>query len=256
MVRIFANFPTIASLGANSLVPLALAAAMLGSSTPGFAQGLKVVEMFTSQGCYSCPAADKLLGELAEIDGDILNLEFHVDYWNRLVYRGVGSWEDPFSSAAFTQRQRQYEALNLKGENGVYTPQAVINGVYGSVGSNRKTMNKGLAMKVNMPVSVGIDKQDESTLNVSVNGKAGLDAKLYLVSFLKTTKTQITSGENHDKVMVNHNVVTEMQPIASLADATGQSIPVAFEGGENRGCAVLVQAAQQGPILGAARCPD
>lgn len=234
---------------------LAFSAAMLVLSTPSFADGLKVVEMFTSQGCYSCPAADKLLGELAEQDNDILNLEFHVDYWNQLKYRGEGNWEDPFSSAEFTKRQRQYSSLNLKGENGVYTPQAVINGVYGQVGSNRRAMTKGLAMKVDMPVSVSIKQQDDATLNVSVDTEGNFAAYVYLVSFLKRTETVITSGENHDKVMVNHNVVTDMQPVASLAEANGQVLRVAYKGGENRGCAVLIQPEGQGAMLGAARCP-
>lgn len=258
-----ANFVAVASkasftsqvTGKSFIRPLALSATMLMVSAPSHADGLKVVEMFTSQGCYSCPAADKLLGELAEQDGDILNLEFHVDYWNQLQYRGEGNWEDPFSTAAYTQRQRQYSALRLKGENGVYTPQAVINGVYGHVGSNRRALKKGLSLKVNMPVSVNIEKQDDSTLKVSVNGEASVDAGIYLVSFLKRTETPITSGENHDKIMINHNVVVDMKPISSLSDAGDQPIQVAYAGGENLGCAVLVQPIGQGPILGAARCP-
>jgi len=229
---------------------------MLLICPPSFADNLKVVEMFTSQGCYSCPAADKLLGELAEKDKSILNLEFHVDYWNQLQYRGEGNWVDPFSSGEYTLRQRQYSALKLAGENGVYTPQAIINGVYGHVGSNRRAMNKGLGMTIDMPVSVKVEKYDNATLNVSVDSNTNLDANIYLVSFLKRTETNITSGENHDKVMVNHNVVVGMQAIASLADANTQSIEVAYESGENRGCAVLVQPRQLGAILGAARCPD
>lgn len=234
---------------------LALSAGLLLTSTSAFANDLKVVEMFTSQGCYSCPPADKLLGELAEKDESILNLEFHVDYWNQLQYRGEGNWEDPYSSAEYTLRQRQYAALRLAGENGVYTPQAVINGVYGHVGSNRRALKRGLGMQEPMPVSISIDKHD-AALNITVKSYTTPDANLFLVSFLKKTETAITSGENHDKVMVNHNVVVGMQPIASLADANGQSVKVAYEGGENRGCAVLIQSASLGPILGAARCPE
>lgn len=234
----------------------AFSTAMLLLCSPSFADNLKVVEMFTSQGCYSCPPADKLLGELAEKDENILNLEFHVDYWNQLQYRGEGNWEDPYSSSEYTMRQRQYSALKLAGENGVYTPQAVINGVYGHVGSNRRAINRGLGMKIDMPVSVSVKKHDNTTLKVSVDSETKLDANIYLVSFLKRTETTITAGENHDKVMVNHNVVVDMQSIASLADANSQSIEIAYEGGENRGCAVLIQPKQQGAILGAARCPD
>lgn len=251
-----ASAGTAAHSKANKLVHrLAFSLALLILSPSGFADGLKVVEMFTSQGCYSCPPADKLLGELAEKDESILNLEFHVDYWNKLQYRGEGNWEDPYSSAEYTDRQRQYAALRLAGQNGVYTPQAVINGVYGHVGSNRRAIKKGLRMQNVLPVSINIAK-DDASLKISVESDTTPDANLFLVSFLKETETSITSGENHDKIMVNHNVVVSMQPIASLADANGQSVKVAYEGGENRGCAVLIQSASQGPILGAARCPE
>ena len=233
----------------------ALMAISLWVSGPALANDLQVVELFTSQGCYSCPAADKLLGELAAQDDAILNLEFHVDYWNQLQYRGEGNWEDPFSSAEYTDRQRQYSALKLRGNNGVYTPQAVVNGIYGLVGSNRKALNKVLNKRTAMPIAVRINRENDSMLAVSTHGESAVDATLYLVHFLKRTETEITSGENHDKVMVNHNVVTDMKPIAQLADVGSKPVKVAYSGGENRGCAILVQPARQGPIIGAARCP-
>jgi len=219
------------------------------------AEGLKVVEMFTSQGCYSCPAADKLLAELAEDRDDILNLEFHVDYWNQLRYRGEGNWVDPYSAPEYSLRQRQYSANRLAGQNGVYTPQAVINGVYGNVGSNRRAMNKGLGLDYQMPIAVTINRENDTTLSVNLDGQSSIDADVYLVSYLKLTETLVTSGENHDKVMENHNVVIDMKPIAKLSETGDTPLQVAYAGGGNRGCAVLVQPAQQGAILGAARCP-
>ena len=234
--------------------------ALFFASVVGFssnaAADLKVVELFTSQGCYSCPAADKLISELAAADSSILNLEFHVDYWDKLRYGSHGVWQDPFSSSEYTLRQRAYSARKLRGENGVYTPQAVINGQWGQVGSNRRAVQKSLAKIAPAPVRVSISRKDDANLSVNVSGVSdGEEAEVYLVSFLEETQTEVTSGENHDKVMKNHNVVTSMTPIAKLSELGIDAIQVAYSGGENQGCAVLVQTPGPGAILGAARCP-
>jgi len=231
------------------------ASSLLLVSASAFSDDLKVIELFTSQGCYSCPAADKLIAELAKQDDRILNLEFHVDYWNKLNYRSEGSWEDPFSKQEYTERQRQYSALNLRGNNGVYTPQAVINGTHGEVGSNRGAVSKSLNAAAGQPISVTIGRINDSTLSVNISGQIDGDAGVYLVNFLKRTQTNVTSGENHDKMMENHNVVTDMKVIAKLSEIGNEPLQVAYSGGENRGCAILVQTTQQGAILGAARCP-
>ena len=234
---------------------ICLAVPLFNSS--GIAGELKVIEMFTSQGCYSCPAADKLLAKMAAKDADILNLEFHVDYWNQLQYRSAGNWEDPYSAAEYTQRQRQYSALNLRGERGVYTPQAVINGVFGHVGSNHRALKAGLKIANARPVTVSIDRADATTLTIQLAGQsqAPADAHIYLVNFLEKTSTKITAGENHDKVMENHNVVVDMKSIGTVAQTGDKPLQVSYSGGENRGCAVLIQREQLGEILGAARCP-
>ena len=104
-----------------------LAAAPSARAEPG--ESLVVVELYTSQGCSSCPAADAFLGELLEMRSDVLGLEFHVDYWDNL------GWKDLFSSAESTARQRAY-AKRL-GLSYVFTPQMVIDGSASEVGSNR-----------------------------------------------------------------------------------------------------------------------
>lgn len=238
-------------------IQLLVSLAMLLTTSATYAEDLKVIELFTSQGCYSCPAADKLIAQLARKDTDILNLEFHVDYWNKLQYRNAGNWVDPFSAPQYSQRQRQYSALNLRGENGVYTPQAVINGVYGHVGSNYRALKSELDKVNPQSVSVEITRIDATNLAVRAisDSATDADADIYLVSFLPEVSTTITSGENNGKTMENHNVVVDMRPIGSLAQAAGKQLKVSYSGGENRDCAVLVQRAQQGAILGAARCP-
>jgi len=240
--------------------PFVFLSAFMGglvSSSASLAGELQVIEMFTSQGCYSCPAADKLLAEMAANDKDILNLEFHVDYWNQLQYGSAGNWEDPYSAPEYTQRQRQYSGLRLRGENGVYTPQAVINGIYGHVGSNRRALKAGLKIPNSRPVAVSVARDNGATLNISVEGQleSAADAHIYLVNFLKKTSTKVSSGENHDKVMENHNVVVDMRSIGTVAQSAGSPMKVSYAGGENRGCAILVQRERLGEILGAARCP-
>ena len=94
-----------------------------------------VVELFTSQGCYSCPPAEAYLAELAERT-DIVALEFHVDYWDSLTYMWHGQWKDPFSSPQYTARQRDYNVA-IRDQSGVYTPQMIIDGRYEAVGSRR-----------------------------------------------------------------------------------------------------------------------
>lgn len=219
------------------------------------AERLNVIEMFTSQSCYSCPAADELLASMAEADKTILNLEFHVDYWNKLQYGNAGSWVDPYSSAEFTQRQQRYAALKLRGNNNVYTPQAVINGIYGNVGSNRRRIEKGLKLDSPRPVNVEISQLDTSTLNIDINTASEVDAEAFLVHYLRKTSTNIPSGENHGKVMHNYNVVIELQPLGPVADINGETLEIAYSPTENLGCAVLVQQAPLGAVLGAARCP-
>ena len=91
--------------------------AVTGSYTP-----VAVLELFTSEGCSSCPPADNLLPQLAKLDANVITLSFHVDYWNRL------GWTDPFSSSDYSDRQREYSRqLNLES---IYTPQLIVNGEY------------------------------------------------------------------------------------------------------------------------------
>src|SRR5262245_43259594 len=103
------------------------------SSSTGTIKGsyapVVILELFTSEGCSSCPPADKLLPELTKLGSNIIPISFHVDYWNRL------GWVDPFSSSNYSDRQRKYgEQFKLES---IYTPQLVVNGEYELVGSNR-----------------------------------------------------------------------------------------------------------------------
>lgn len=219
-----------------------------------------VVELFTSQGCYSCPPADENLAQmleaqLLESEPEMLALEFHVDYWNELVWGSDGTWVDPFSKPEYTLRQRQYEQASLQGRTGVYTPQGIINGQYAMVGINKKRTKQALAATVPVDVAVNVSAADGQLL-VSVDNPDALQgANIYLARFLKKTSTDITGGENNRKQLHNVNVVTEYQSLGELAGETQHSFVVAANIDSNTGCAIVVQSERLGPILGAALCP-
>ena len=107
------------------------------------APDIRVAELFTSQSCSSCPPAESLFAELAE-RSDLIVLEWHVDYWDSLVHGRAGSWKDPYSNPDWTLRQRRYNRA-LRGQSGAYTPQAVIDGRFETIGSRRETIENQLS---------------------------------------------------------------------------------------------------------------
>jgi len=214
-----------------------------------------VVELFTSQGCYSCPPADENLAQMLEAHPDILALEFHVDYWNDLVWGSDGTWEDPFSDPEYTLRQYQYNKAALKGRQGVYTPQSVINGQYAAVGINKSLTRDLLDRSVPNDVSVVINAVDDQ-LTISIDNPDSLKgANIYFARYLKKTSTAIKGGENNGKQLHNVNVVTSYEPLGKLTGDSLTSFSVASNNDTNSGCAVVVQSDKLGPILGAAICP-
>ncbi len=221
-----------------------------------------VFELFTSQGCYSCPPADELLGEIIDENDDILGLEFHVDYWDTLVYGSAGVWKDPFSSPAYSKRQRDYNALFLAGRRGVYTPQIVVNGDYAFVGSNKRQANKQLKRKSGWVFQTSADVSDSTRVKVHVDGNHDSDADIWLITYDKRHSTPVTSGENKDKVMNNFNVVRKFDSIGKW-EGESVSIEVPIDKlGDNQNCAVIVQQYDgrrqtiRGPILGASICSE
>lgn len=198
-----------------------------------------VVELFTSQGCSSCPPADALLSTLADRP-DVLALAFHVDYWNRL------GWTDPFSGAWATARQTAYAAQ--LGSDQVYTPQAVIDGRGDVVGSDREALDSAIAAARTDP-SVPVQLTASGTgLQVVVDPAAPADAVLWLVGFDDRHDTPVRRGENAGKTLVDRNVVRSLTRL----DGWTPGGVVAAARPEGDRMAVLLQAAD-GHILGAAR---
>ena len=173
------------------------------SVTGSFAP-VAVLELFTSEGCSSCPSADKLLPQLIKMDLNIIALSFHVDYWNRL------GWTDPFSSSEYSDRQRLYSRqLNL--EN-IYTPQLVVNGEYEFVGSNRSkaesVIKNVLKEKALVKLNVQNVKIIDDKLYFTINA-VGEYSKTNLLAALvqKQVTMNVKSGENSGARLTHTNVV-------------------------------------------------
>lgn len=218
---------------------LTLAAALLAG--PAQAEDRPVVvELFTSQGCSSCPPAEALLLDLAERP-DVLALAFHVDYWDRL------GWPDPFSSPEATARQRDYAAW--LGESQVYTPQVVVDGSTGMVGSRRAEVLAAIAAAAAdpgapIPVSLG---RAGGILSVNIGAGEGAGRAL-LVGFDPRAETAIPRGENAGRTILQANVVRSVEVIAEWdgrALALDRLLP------PGRSVALILQG-HDGQILGAA----
>lgn len=214
------------------------------------------VELFTSQSCYSCPPAEAFLNQLAEM-AEIVALEFHVDYWDQIVYGGAGQWKDVFSQSAWTDRQRAY-AVRISRAGRVYTPQMVVGGRAEMVGSRRGEVLDAIddARRAAKPgLDVAVREGGGGGFGVSVSGEAAGPAQVWLVRFNRRHETQVLGGENNGKTLVNANAVLGVELVGSW---TGEAAEFAVPDpglAEGEGCAILVQEDPAGPILGAAYCP-
>jgi hypothetical protein len=206
-----------------------------------------VVELFTSQGCNSCPPADAFLGELAARD-DVIALSLHVDYWDYI------GWKDPFAQRAHTERQRGYSrALS---QRYVYTPQMVVDGALQDVGSDRaaidKLIDKARRAQVGPTLSVAGEGAQRVLRISSANANAA--ATIWLVGFDRKHETPVRAGENSGKRLANHNVVRMMHPVGKWnGGAVEIALDLAAVTADCDGAAVIVQTEETGPIVAATR---
>jgi len=204
--------------------------AIVSFATPALAGGPAkgVIELFTSQGCSSCPAADRTFGGYVD-RGGLITLAWHVDYWDYL------GWKDTFSSKSATNRQKSY---NSKIGAGVFTPQFVVNGKH----SGLSGVNEGLPVNVNV-------KKNGGKLSVSASSGSG-SATFYLVSYTNSSTVQIQRGENSGKNITYRHPVSGLR---SIGQWNGSAITLNVPNvGSN--CAVILQRGTNGPIIGAASC--
>ncbi len=209
-----------------------------------------VVELFTSQGCSSCPPADAALGRLVR-KGGVIALAYHVDYWDYL------GWRDTFSSKKFTNRQYGYS--RTLGRENVYTPQAVIDGRGDTVGSDQQAIERMLAgfaasgKGLSVPVAA---HQAGSKMTISV-GKGTGQADLLLVYFDRKDTVAIPRGENRGRTLTYWHVVRDVQTVGMWdGSAMTVALPAAVvKNGPGGGCAILLQEMSRdnspGPIIGA-----
>jgi hypothetical protein len=196
-----------------------------------------IVELFTSQGCSSCPPADKLLGELAQRP-DVIALGYHVSYWDHL------GWKDPLSSEASTARQKSY-ARRLSGGQ-LYTPQLVLEGTSAMVGSRRAEVLAALGDAHPALVAPANFAADGRAVTIGPGHGSG---DVLLVRFAQHRATQVGAGENAGRALEDTNGV---ETLATLGAWNGAKVAFPIEPPRpGEGLAVLVQA-EDGKILGAA----
>ncbi len=216
----------------------------------GDAEPVGVVELFTSQGCSSCPPADAVLGELSK-QGNLVALSYHVDYWNYL------GWEDTFSSKESTDRQ--YDYARTLGRKSVYTPQVIINGRDHINGADKRGINKKVSAfdqsgrGLNVPIEAALDGE-----KIKINiGEGDGKADVILVYFDRENAVDVKRGENGGRKLVYWNSVRDIQTVAMWeGDAVELDLPVSLMSGKGYdGCAVLLQTMRSdgtpGAIIGA-----
>ena len=200
-----------------------------------------VVELFTSQGCSSCPPANAYLNEMSRGRRDVLALAFHVTYWDRL------GWKDPFSLAAATDRQAVY---GRRFGDGSYTPEIVGDGAAGMVGSDRDAVEPAIEnAKRNGPTAAAVNvTRNGEQVAIEVGAGTG-SGRILLIGFDHEHTTAIGRGENSGRTLTEANVV---RSIRSVGQWSGAALRLNERFPEGQDVAVVLQASD-GRIIGASR---
>lgn len=235
-------------LAATLILSLFSAAAHAGDAS----HPLGVVELFTSQGCNSCPPADAIFSEMAQRD-DLISLAYHVTYWDYL------GWRDTLGSKENTERQYGY--MRALGAGSVYTPQVVVNGQIHVNGANRAAIKETLDVDAsggqNLPVGVTVSTHGDSVMIDTEDAKTSVhEAHLVLVYFDAPRQIDIGRGENDGRKITYWNAVSGMQTAGMWHGKAQRYELPAGEIARKGGCAALLQAVAKdgspGQILGAA----
>jgi hypothetical protein len=222
-----------------------------GAAAAQAGEARAVLELFTSQGCSSCPPADRLVGQFAN-DPSVVALSVPIDYWDYL------GWRDTLANPAHSARQRAY--ARARGDGQVYTPQIVVNGSADALGSDQAAIERAIALTdrktgvMSLPVVLAVNN---GTLNVNVSGadKAPAAAEVWLCALTKAVPVAIGRGENRGRTITYHNVVRNWVKLGTLS-AAQWNVPIAQIKAEGiDAAAVMVQEGSHdrpGIILGAA----
>jgi hypothetical protein len=208
-----------------------------------------VVELYTSQGCSSCPLADTYIGQLARRK-DVLALSFHVDYWDYI------GWKDKFADPAYVGRQRAY-AMTL-GHHMVYTPQVVVAGSSDAQGADRATIEQRIreakARQRMYPLEVARDPQTGSVVLELPEAPLPVPATVWLMTYQYRDEAAIASGENSGRTLDSFNTVRSLQKVA-VWNGHAATVPLELsdkaKAAHPEGCAIVANLADYGPIVGA-----
>jgi len=249
--KLISTSSLIAVVGLSAMMVLLMASGS-ASAKPGAMKVKAVVELFTSQGCSSCPPADKLLKTYVD-KKDVIALTMPVDYWDYL------GWKDTLASPANTKRQRDYAIK--RGDGQVYTPQLVINGIAHEVGSRKPSIDRtiektSLKIQANkVPMRIWLDN---GTMVVEAGSPADgaklKGATIWLATVQKEAPISIRRGENSGRKISYYNVVKDLTAIGMW---NGKSVSVrlakhaVMRNGAD-GCIVFLQYGKAGPIIGGA----
>jgi len=241
-----------------------LVISLAADSTSTAVKPTVILELFTSQGCSSCPPADALLSRVGRetfAGGTVIPLAFHVDYWNRI------GWTDPFSSAQWSARQNQYAAV--RNANQVYTPQLVLNGGAQLVGNNERLVRDEIARQwktqlktapLGHVVISGVVQSETSVslnLTASLAGLPAMKGDVVVVLFENGVTTVVRSGENSGRKLVNDHIVRSLTRSFTLqagGPAVKRSIAIALHPSWRRdslGIAAFIQNPKTMAIYGA-----
>jgi hypothetical protein len=228
---------------------------MIAIIRPAHAEPRAVVELFTSQGCSSCPPADKVIGELAK-DPSVIALSMPIDYWDYL------GWKDTLADARFSARQKAYS--QMRGDREVYTPQVVVNGSAHVVGSDLAGIEGAIGDTkkadgvMSVPVSMTlVGKQIHVSVAAASKGPAAMHGEVWICSVSKAVPIAIGSGENSGREVTYHNVVRNVLKVGDWNGSSGSwTVPLENISREGVDAAVVfVQDGNRekpGPMLGAA----
>ncbi|MEM7318072.1 MAG: DUF1223 domain-containing protein [Pseudomonadota bacterium] len=222
---------------------LALGAMISGG--PVKAESPVVVELFTSQGCSSCPPADRLMHELAK-DADVIGLALHVDYWDYI------GWKDEYADPSHAVRQQGYAETG--GRSMIYTPQMIVNGKESVVGARGMELMKYINWHKSAPALAQVDAiRNNSNIKVTLtgSGSAGSDLTVQLVQFTPLRKAKITRGELAGHKLDYANVVESWDQIGTWNGRGTVTLTAELE--QDLPAVVLVQRTGHGPIIAATR---
>ncbi len=238
------NIQTLSRRNALGLLGATVAVPFLGQRAQA-ATSPVLVELFTSQGCNSCPPADKLAARLKTM-ADVQVVSLNVDYWDYL------GWRDTLASPEYTQRQMDY--AHVRGDNAVYTPQMVVNGSHHAVGSDQAAVEGliGAARGKPLPVDVALAVDDMDLTVKMGDGQAVGETTLWLMAIAPHIDVKIERGENTGATISYTNVVRKLVP-AGMWDGKAATIKLprkAIFTADCKSCLAVLQRGKVGPLLG------